>query len=158
MTSALLSADQKDLKNGEIIERIDRYIDEIDVDAIVGRAVQAVIDEFLASGAWRPGVFSSDIQGLPRAGAEVRPANDSDLRKSIRIPVQLHDRVKDVAAQLGCTQGVIIRSALGGAELVHDQGRGAASSDFPEDPDGVGRRASMLVLDSSAKKEGPSGS
>jgi hypothetical protein len=81
----------------------------------------------------------------------VRPANDSDLRKSIRIPVQLHNRVKDVAAQLDCTQGVIIRSALEGGELVHSMPRGAPSTDFPEDPGGVGRRASMLV-DRAAQK------
>ena len=149
MTSVLLSADQKDLKNGEIVERIDRYISELDVDVIVGRAVQAAIDEFLASGVWRPGAFTSDIQGLPRSDAEARPPNDSGLRKSIRIPVQLHDRVQEVAAQLGCTQGVVIRSALGGDELVHNVGRGAPSTDFPEDPDGVDRRASMLDLNSS---------
>jgi hypothetical protein len=152
MTSALLSADQKDLSNGEIVELIDCYVSRLDVDAIVGRAVQAAIGEFLVSGAWRPGVFSSDIQGLPRAGAEARPTNDSDLRKSIRIPVHLHDRVKDVAAQLGCTQGVVIRSALREAELVHNVPRGAPSTDFPEDPGGVDRRCSMLSFDRPTQK------
>jgi hypothetical protein len=151
MTSVLLSADQKDLKNGEIVERIDRYIEALDVDVVVGRAVQAVIDEFLASGAWRPGAFTSDIQGLPRSDAEARPPNDSDLRKSIRIPVQLHDQVKEIAAQLDCTQGVIIRSALTEADLVHNMPRGAPSTDFPEDPEGVGRRASMLTVDAVEK-------
>lgn len=152
MTSVLLSSDQKDLRNGEIVERIDRYISELDVDVIVGRAVQAAIDEFLVSGAWRPGVFSADIQGLPRSDAEARPPNDSDLRKAIRIPVYLHDRVKEIADQLGCTQGVIIRSALREAELVHNVPRGAPSTDFPEDPGGVDRRSSMLSFDRPAQK------
>ena len=145
MTSVLLSPEDKDLTNGEIVDRIDQFITDMDVEALIAAAVRDVVDQFITVGAWRPSAFTSPISGVSGADLVARQGNDSILRRSVRIPVDLHDLVKDAAAKLGCTNGVIIRSAVSGADLSPQMSPKLPALDA--DKPGAARRRGLLDAD-----------
>ena len=144
MTSVLLGGSERSLTNGEIVDRITLFMDDLDVEVLVAKAVRDAVDQFIATGAWRPGAFTCAITGVSQNDLKARTSNDSDLRKPVRIPADLHDLVKDAASRLGCTQGVIIRSALTGVDLSSPRLKKLPALD-PDEP-GIVRRRALLSL------------
>ena len=140
----LLSEGDRALMNAEIVNRIDQFMVNLDVDALVAMAVRDAIEQFVVTGAWRPRSFTSPIIGASGDDLVARPANDSILRRSVRIPTVLHDQVKAAADRLGCTQGVIIRAALVGDGLAAEMSKKLPALD-PDEP-GSARRRALLNL------------
>lgn len=101
------------LKNGEIVERIEAWLDAVNLQKLIKNAISATMHHFQNTGEYRPVSFkSTDVIY-------------DEVQKSIRMKTAMRQRLEEVADLLGTTKTEIIRIALGS--------RGGRGGDFMDD-------------------------
>ena len=118
----------KALTNKVKVERIQLWIDSVDIRVLVTNVCKFMLNQAKITGNYLPLKFAytgyepKDIVGNNFKPFEEEDLDEMDISTPIRLPVTLHDEVIEAADRLGCSPSDVVRMAIGGIYL--DSGAG----------------------------------